>query len=122
MFFTVILGLLSGWLFYIFLSTSLRAVKRWREGFFKPAQVMAICAAFYLAIAGLTAWGSWVSNQVRVNYDRVGAERVEHLGSREGFEAPVVAYTDRETGKLCIGERVGGEEFLVEVECIDPPE
>jgi hypothetical protein len=98
------------------------AVKRWRLGMFRPAVIIVCFGVILLALAGATAFGAYASIQVDRGYERAGVEDVIWIGNREGFEYPLLTYTDADTGKFCVGEKVGGEEYVREVECIDPPE
>lgn len=119
---TMFLGLLCGFLlFQVFLAIQV-VVRRWKLGMFKHAVSSAIWVAVFLVLFIITASGLYTNLTLNQQYEKVGAEDVDFIGERKGFENPLVAYTDAETGELCIGERVGGEEFLKEVTCITPSE
>jgi hypothetical protein len=96
-------------------------VKRWRKGMFKPAVFTAVITLFFAIFCAMCIFGAWQSLNADAGYQRAGAEDVVVVGSREGFENPLLAYTDADTGKLCVGEKVGGDEYVREIECIDPP-
>lgn len=120
MFLTIILAVIGGWSAGKAIGSVKVAWHRWHGGLFRPALGAAITGFFFLVAAAWALGGAWVIHSNDRSYDRAGAENVAFLGDRQGFDEPLLAYTDANTGKLCVGERVGGEEFLREIECIEP--
>ena len=119
---TIILGLICVYLIYTVIRSIKVVVRRWQLGMFRPAVIQVIWVFIFGGLLFLTASARYTNVQIGREYEKFGAQDVAFLGERNGFEKPLVAYTDADTGELCIGERVGGEEFLNELVCLDPQE
>lgn len=120
----IILGICGGYCLYQTFLIGKASVRRWKLGRFKAALWGIPFTILFLLFAVFAMYGIKLNIEQENDYKRAGIENVDLIGSgeREGFDYPIAAYTETDSGKLCVGMLVDGEEVVREIECFEPPE
>lgn len=100
---------LSLWIGYLVIDNLAVCRRRWKAGNFKSAFMSgAVKTVIGVALIAWSLHGVWADFRANEKVAEAGMIRPVELGQRQGFGEGTVAYTDEETGNLCIASASEG--------------